>query len=493
MALLQVEALRADEVAITGPEALLEWRERHRLKVPGHEWSPRFKRHQWDGTWTPGKWVRAVGDQFELRCSRGLLPRVARDVGEPLEFNVVSAAEIAEFFRGHAKAASLWEHQTRAITRVLSNGWGRVAFATNAGKGAVIALLALFAEQRGERALILCDEIAVYDALLGELETWGGMNVGEVRAGVKTPPWQLVTLAMVPSLSRRLGDDPDKQWVQWLAQQRMVLCDEADKADAKTWRTILGGTKNTTWRGGFSGSFPEDLYHELRFEEILGPVLDRVKNAEMIEQGVSAKPSIEIHAFDCTLSFPPFPKGWWQLEATEKREFVYTGAVICNEARHQFIRGLIRPDTPTVVVVNRLEHGRALTDAIPGAVFLDGSSSETARLAALEQFREGTVRVLVVTKILDRGTNRLGWTQDLIFASSEGSVAQTLQRIGRGLRRAGGKEALRLVDVVDRINPRGDKKRTSAASFLKNAARRRLMVYAKEGFEVQLVPWAPLP
>ena len=75
--------------------------------------------------------------------------------------------------------------------------------------------------------------------------------------------------------------------------------------------------------------------------------------------------------------------------------------------------------------------------------------------------------------ILDRGTNRLGHAIDIIFASGEGSSRQSLQRIGRGLRRTGGKEFLRLLDVIDQGH-----------RYLHVAAKKRITLYHAEGFEV---------
>lgn len=495
---ISLAAHSASEFSISGPESISEWRKKHTLPVPGHEFTPRFRKHQWDGYWAPGKWCRVLGSTYELRCSRGLVPRVIRDLGGAVNWNVASAEEIAEFCTAQPEVAKLRDYQRRALEGVLREGWGRVAYATNAGKGAVIALLARFCERRGEGVLILCDEIAVFDALEGELKTWAGTLPGVVRSGIKVVPPGLISLAMVPTLVRRLASEKkskNKPWTAWVAGKRMVLCDEADKADSASWKSILSVAKNSQWRAGFSGSFPDELFYDLKFDELMGPIIDRVTNAEMVERGVSARPSIEVHAFNATPALKGFPASasgnisWWDLTPPQQRMLVYDTAVGYNQERHYFVASLIRPDTPTAVVVNRVEHGRQLTLSIPGAVFLDGSSSENERLSTLDDFQAGRVNVIVVTKILDRGTNRLGVTADLIFASGEGSATQILQRLGRGLRRAGGKETLRLVDIVDRVRvPEGASNAIKmAAGYLHAAARKRLEVYASEGFDVELV------
>jgi hypothetical protein len=89
-------------------------------------------------------------------------------------------------------------------------------------------------------------------------------QLGLVRSGVKVPPGQfpLISLAMVQTLSRRLASEKKaktKLWHSWLLGKEMLLLDEADKADAASWRSILKTAKNTIWRAGFSGSFPTDV------------------------------------------------------------------------------------------------------------------------------------------------------------------------------------------------------------------------------------------
>lgn len=478
---------------IRGDTALLGWREKHTLPVPGHEYSPQFRRKQWDGMWAPGKWCRQNGDFYEMRCSRGLVRRVVQDLGGSVHFNAATFEEISEYKWNELRESKLRDYQERALLHALSAGWGRIAYATNAGKGAVIAKLALFCQRRGQRVLICCDEVAVFDALCAEIQNWAGIEYGTIRAGIKVPPQCLVNIAMVPTLARRVKDERRSKakhriWADWLAGVSMLLLDEADKADADSWKSVLGGCKNSLWRVGFSGSFPTDLFSDLKFDELMGPIIERVENAELIDRGVSAKPLIEVHRFEDKLAWGKPPTGWWDMEGAEQRRIVYDRCIVTHQERHYFIKSLIQPDTATAIVVNRIEHGEQLQDAIPGSVFLDGSCSEDYRIETLDAFAAGNVDVIIVTKILDRGTNRLGHTADLIFASGEGSPAQVLQRIGRGLRRAGGKEYLRLVDVADRITvpESGPSSSKAAAGFLKNAVRKRLEVYASQGFEIEI-------
>lgn len=486
---LAVRPLSPAEVCIVGPESVNEWRERYRMKVPGAEHTRLFKKKQWDGTWAPGRWCRKRPDgSTELRMSRGFFPRFCDDF--MVEKGIV-ATDVDAWLATAPRATELRDFQETGVRKVLEAGWGRVAYATNAGKGAVIALLARYAKDHGHRCLIMCDEVAVFEALTREVKMWGGLTPAIVSAGVQDPPRGAVTLAMVPTLARRVKDD--ETWREWVATQTMVLLDEADKADANTWRLILEAAKNSAWRAGFSGSFPEDPYQNLRLEGLCGPILEQIKNKELVERGISARPTIEVRAFDAGPSVRAAvatieDKRWWkEMAITERRAHVFEEVIVADPARHAFIRDAIDGLDHVVVIVTHVDHGLNLQAVIPGALFLSGKDSVTSRDHYLTKFERGDIRVLIVTRILDRGSNRLGHAKTIVFASSEGSAAQTLQRIGRGLRRGGGKEALRLIDVVDRVRDADclTRKIEQATMFLRNGVQKRLRLYQTEGFDVE--------
>lgn len=490
--MLTAKLINAAEMVVTGPDdALAQWYAKETLPVPGAQFTPRYKSGAWDGLYTPGSWCRQQNNLWHFRGSRGLLGRMRRT----LTITLPQGPQPIPYPTGHAGIAGLRDLQQQAFAAALEHEWGRIALATNAGKGAVIAFLAEFGVALGIPVLVLCDEIAVFDALEEEIAKWTTLTPGRVIASVKVPPTDSVVIAMVPTLARRLGSkkvDP-APWRKWVARHGMVLLDEADKATATTWRRILANAKQSRWRLGFSGTFPDpkqEPYTDLRLDELMGPVLIQAKNRELIAQKVSATPFVTLHSYNVTNVLNGGLKDWWKLTGAQRRRWVYEATIMNNYARHQFIQSLIQPGVPTAVIVTRVAHGQALADAIPGAVFLDGSTNVKERHSVLTEFQQGRITILIVTKILDRGTNRLGHTVDLLFVSGEGSTRQTLQRIGRGLRRAGGKEFLRLIDVIDCIDLPPGKKNTflhRAAKYLHGAARKRINLYNDEGFAVEII------
>lgn len=486
---ITITPLNTYKVHVQGPSALYTWWQQHHFQVPGSHFMPSVRAKRWDGMWRPSPTCRTSdGTTYELQCSRGMIGRLERTFTAHGNEPLVDQASMMTWLNTQLPnlPEELRVYQNAAFMAVLLQGWVRIALATNAGKGAVIGLLAKYCAEHDMSCTILADEVAVYEALEEQMLEWGNITPTHIKQGISKVPPAGITLAMIPTLSRRLGrqhSPKTRPWREWVMQQDMLLLDEADKATANSWRRVLSFAHNAKWRAGFSGTFPEesvDPYADIQLENLMGPVVVRAKNVEMIRQGVSAKPTVYVHKFDAShhIPIPANRKRWYKdgkdrppLTGTALRNYLYHEAVWCNVERHHFIARLIRPDVSTAVIINRIQHGENLADVIPNSTFIDGSKTIPERHEALEAFERGDIHVLIVTKILDRGTNRLGHAADIIFAGAEGSSRQTLQRIGRGLRRTGGKEFLNIVDVVDKGH-----------TYLHTAAEKRLTLYNNEQF-----------
>jgi superfamily II DNA or RNA helicase len=463
-------------IIVVRAQGLDKWRQEHRARVPGYQHSYEFKRKRWDGYYYPGIRMHADRDGFFiLKAGRGLLARIKEsypDVHIALQYPPAPALQFDFDLPDR-------DYQRDAFRLIGARRWGRIAFATNAGKGAIIALTAYAAFRQGLPSLILCDEVAVFDALKDEIAKWvpNPKLVGIVIAGSKQPPPQPIILAMVPTLYRRIGDE---EWLEWLHKFQVVLADEADRATANTWRTILQSCINSHYRIGFSGSFPDpkkeaEKEAELKLEEDFGPVLLRVKNKVLIERGISAKPIVEIYPYTHRIKALS-DEEWDKLSDVQKRNWIFDEGVVYNESRHAFIGSVLSPDDPNAIIVTRIAHGERLAQVLPDSRFLNGADSPDVRRDTLESFKRGDFQNLVVTKILDRGTNHLGVVSGLVLASGEGSTRQILQRVGRGLRRADGKEFLWLRDVADRGHP-----------YFQSQSKKRLELYQREEFEIKIV------
>lgn len=480
---MRIEIYRPDKVRVWGEfPTLKDWREGMALPAPGHEYTNAYRKGDWDGLIRPGRFGKDDG-RWHLTLGRGYLERL---VGDFPQAEVVLGYEPVRVGVELGRLPSmLRDYQVGGIQAVFERRWGQMDMATNAGKGAIIALCAKYVTPHP--VAILADEISVYDALEEQLAEWcPDVPVGRVKAGVKEPPPERVVLAMVPTLHNRLHNSSktDKgnirytpapgPWLDWAQEVRMLMLDEADLATSNTWQRVVRRMENTDYRVGFSGSFPEpDTVEGRTVEETMGPTLESVRNRTLIARGISAKPIVEVVPYS-----PPLPRDYEMhgLNGPARRRLVYDVAVVRNDERHALVRSLLSPNDPNVVVVNLIAHGEELDQALPDSVFLHGDHSDDERKDAMVRFRKGEFQNLIVTRIADRGTNLLGKAVGLVLAAGEGSERQTLQRIGRGLRRGDGKEFVFLRDIADR----GHK-------YLNRASRKRIGVYRDEGFDISFL------
>lgn len=487
--MLNITAVSPAQLEVRGPAGLEEWRERLSRRVPGCEFSRAFKDGFWDGMYRPGDFMRRMpGGGFLWKGGRGLLQSLLEEFYPGFSGPIPIA--FPELPVKHPEG--LRDYQSESLDLIKKHGWGRIALATNAGKGAIIALAAQAVTQIGMRCLILSDEVAVFQALKDEIAYWTDDEIGLVEAGRKDIPSQRIVLAMVPTLVRRVvppldkkGKNPNKRlppsetnlaWQEFMCSLQMILLDEADKATASTWQDLLKYGRNTYWRVGFSGTFPEtDTVEHVKLEESVGPVLTKIKNKELIDRKISAKPQVFLCRYKCSALDLPQGRAWWGMSGMQRRLTVYDQGVVYNWERHEFVRDLLPSNVPNVIIINRIAHGHELLRVIPDAQFLDGSADKDFRSETLKGFNRGDFQNLIVTKILDRGSNQLGKAVGLVFASGEGSLRQTLQRIGRGLRRGDGKRYLYLYDIMD-----------SGHDYLASASKRRLKLYTAEQFEVRI-------
>ena len=460
---------------LQGNHVVSDWRETLQVRQPGFQFTNAFRDGYWDGYVRPGR-LTVNGNYYKLVIGRGLL----NNLRDYLQVNDLPAPK---YKLGYDPSPTpliekidddVWEtlrdYQQESLLGVVNNRWGRVALATNAGKGAVIALTAEILTPH--KTLILADEISVFQALEEELTKWTNCSIGLVEGGQKKIPKEDIVLGMAPTISNRVTSKDKKvkkKWSKWLLGFKCVLLDEADRATSKTWTNILYKTKNSEFRVGFSGSFPDKgTVADVKLEETIGPELIKVRNMELVERGISARPKVEVYEykFDAADSF------------TVSSDFheVYRDLVVTNDVRNQFVQKLLLDGQQNAVVVDYIQHGEILNELIDNSVFLRGQDSKNQRLETLQAFQRGEFQNLIVTSILDRGSNLLGFVKCLVFASGSGSDRQVLQRIGRGLRRGDGKENIIIRDVYD-----------YGHDFLVNASERRMDVYKDEDFDIEVI------
>ncbi len=351
-------------------------------------------------------------------------------------------------------------------------------------------------ESTGLRGVVITHRREIFDQLVNTFNDSLEHNVGKILSGDLDICGRQFIVAMAQTLVNRVGDDPaiTDLW----EEHQVLLADEAHHLQSETWRRLFS-TSNARIKVGFSGTIPEeDTYSGWLVRAYTGSVLIDVRNRELIDAGISARPTVEMHVLDssdlfkglykaCLAEFAKehgevFRNGRWKNPHLKMRFFGFYQrqcievGVIRNERRNRKIAEIVhdavqQEEKQCLIIVDRLEHGRILEEMMSSAIFIHGDSD--IRKETLQLFREGNLSVLISSQILDEGIDISG-IDVLVLAGGMKCKRQLLQRAGRGLRRK--KERPNTLTIIDFMD--------SGNRYLDSYTKERIKVWKSEGFPV---------
>jgi superfamily II DNA or RNA helicase len=183
------------------------------------------------------------------------------------------------------------------------------------------------------------------------------------------------------------------------------------------------GLSATPWR--------EDN-QEMRIEGALGRIICDVSSSELIQKGYLCKPTILMFK----MASPSNTKGY---------AACYADNIINNDSRNEFIAQAAEEafanHLPTVILVERLEHGKILSQLMPRSVFVPGKEKgeddptekeRDYRRQMLDKLARNEI-ILIATQWIYTGIDCPAM-QCLILAGSCSSSITTYQQVGRALR-----------------------------------------------------------
>ena len=280
----------------------------------------------------------------------------------------------------------------------------------------------------------------------------------------------------VKLVENKMGDKYDKylKAIDFTKSVKVIVVDEAHHSGADGYYRTLLSFPNAQYKYAMTGSI--DRHDKLllqRMRGIYGGVINAVTNDELIERGVSAKPTITMINVKGTLNLP---------KEDEKNFIKITElGIVKNDIRNTIITQIAKKmynlDKPTLITVNRVEHGEILRDMLSEedipSVFLSGDDDSETRQAAIKGMTDGTVKVLIATSIFDEGVS-VNNIRALIMAGSTKSLRLVLQRTGRSLRKKTTDNTALIFDFIDRNNP-----------ILRKHSEDRLRIYKNEGYDIK--------
>lgn len=200
----------------------------------------------------------------------------------------------------------------------------------------------------------------------------------------------------------------------------------------------------------------------------LGPVCWSIATEELVQRGVLSKAHVRMH------ELPQLPVGaaGWRGE--------YGKNVVRSTPRNgALVRIAAKCKKPAILFVNQVKHGQTLLSKLRraglNAELVWGDKSVGERRAALRRLELQINDVLVSSPVFNQGIDAPE-LRTVINGAAGRSVIVTLQRMGRGSRRASGKADFDLWDIYDKDG-----------HTLETWSRERKRAYEREGHDVELV------
>lgn len=369
----------------------------------------------------------------------------------------------------------LREVQKKALEKILFNKVGDTPFiicasdlAVNFGKTLIFCGLHE-AFKRKLKTVLLLNSSDLFNQFKTEIpQLLPGEDIAFIQ-GSKCNNWGNFNVCMVQSLSANI-----KKYQKFLSEVDMVLIDEADVIDNKTYKTVIQHLYNSRIRVGLSGTIymsqlKKKLVHNMNIMSFIGDKVNEVKLAEMVKKGYST-PIV------CKMIYAPFKYSGNDDYPTEYKE-VITNNVKAYELSLRRTKFNLRYNRlPMLIVCKFIDHCEKLykyyTKHLGDKYTIQYVHHNTkGRDEILRQFRNGEIDILIATTIISRGQNfpKLKYLQN---TASMDSNEKSLQILGRLARTHMSKKKAYLDDLV------------FPGNYLKRHGNHRKNYYLKEKLKV---------
>lgn len=288
----------------------------------------------------------------------------------------------------------------------------------------------------------LVDEASL---LFQTMDRWNQWDFDEEPAGILGDgKWQDSRFVVATYQSVRARKD-DPEIIEWVKSVQGVLGDEIHTVAAKEEFATFMRFVNAYFRIGLSATpLSRTPWDNLHVIGATGRVVYHANVPEMVAAGVLSMPYVTMVEFE----HKPADSPTWQ--------GVYGELIVKSAKRNNKIVELTQTcPKPAIVFVKQINHGEDLLNRLTKkgikTELLYAEASLSERRAAVRRMMDGKIEVIVTNKIFQKGVD-IPLLRTVIIAAGGKSVVDSLQRVGRGMRTAEGKDFLKVYDFMDRGN-----------------------------------------
>lgn len=428
--------------------------------------------NKWDG------YVKYISDRGQFRI--GLLGKVyekLKEYGEKVKVvDLRMPLDVSPVIPNKLGELTLREDQKKALRTLLNNKVGGVPFLICAGDYAVgfgksLLFSAIFkAYHRQLKTILLLNDSDLFKQFKKEIPAMlPEENVCFIQGG-KVDKWGMFNVAMVQSLSRNL-----KKYATQLADMDIVLIDETDIIDSKTYKSVIERLYNSRIRIGLSGTLymsdkKKDVIHNMNIMSFIGDKIDQVTLLQQMKRG-NATPVV----VKCI-------EAKYKPDNSTVYMDQYRGNIIDRKEAYEFsaeraVYNAKRGRLPMVIVTKFMDHCEWLYNYYRqhpelskyNIAYMHHNTKKRSLL--MEKMRRGELDILISTTIISRGKNipDLRYLQN---ASDMDSNEKTIQVLGRLVRKSAKKNKAYLDDLL------------YPGKYLKRHGNHRKKFYRNQGLKV---------
>ncbi|MFB6283749.1 MAG: DEAD/DEAH box helicase [Halobacteria archaeon] len=394
----------------------------------------------------------------------GLLPRVgmvlkSREIGYELScYKTIGDAYIQRFdlsqeepFPGYR----LWDHQVEGIETALRLRRCCLEIPTGGGKTVMLAEIAKHFPYAD--ILVTASSSDVMRNNADTIEHIIGEKVGRVGDGKRD--YRRVTSATLQTLVRDIGANP-----RGFDNFQVHLVDECQFVGYhQTARLVFGNLRGVDFRVGVSATAWREGGDTLAMEGYIGPLAYQIKEEELQRKGI-------LVPFDFCSIYIPAPKDPVKEFANTKKErngkpnrdAVYDHLITKNQQRNNAVAQLVKahrdrgcPYGPCLIVTGLIDHSKLIYDLLcqfltpeEEVELVYGKTGKTKRKEVIDRLRSSDLRFVVANQIFNVGVDFP--PAGLLINTSGGSAQSALiQKIGRVIRKAEGKDHALVIDFED--------------------------------------------
>ena len=363
-----------------------------------------------------------------------------------LEFKQVTQSYWADqgktWPKGHEREGQpimLRDYQPDAINTFLENPQSIQELATGAGKTIMTATLSHLCEPYGRTLIIVPNKSLVEQTEEDYVNV--GLDVG-VYYGDRKDLNKTHTICTWQSLNilEKKGKEVDDamKLLDFIDGVVCIIVDEVHQAKAEVLKSLLTGAfSNCPIRWGLTGTVPKENFEFEGIRASLGPVVGAISAHELQEAGYLANCHVNIVQTAEWKEFKSY---------AEENKFLVT-----DSDRMLYIKDLITTIAQagnTLILVNRIESGKFLTEHIPDSVFISGEVKTKDRKEEYNEIKTSTNKIIVATYGVAAVGINIPRIFNLVLLEPGKSFVRVIQSIGRGIRKAEDKDFVQIWDIT---------------------------------------------